>query len=66
MTDSRREEVADVFRSASPEETRMLGEAMGRAACAGDLIALIGDLGSGKTSWLEGLLGALASIRPLP
>ncbi|MBI2902487.1 MAG: tRNA (adenosine(37)-N6)-threonylcarbamoyltransferase complex ATPase subunit type 1 TsaE [Candidatus Methylomirabilis oxyfera] len=45
--------------SASPEETRALGEALGRHACAGDLIALIGDLGSGKTVFVAGLAAGL-------
>jgi tRNA threonylcarbamoyladenosine biosynthesis protein TsaE len=45
--------------SASPEETRALGEVMGRHACAGDLIALIGELGSGKTVFVAGLAAGL-------
>ena len=45
--------------STSPEETRALGEVMGRHACAGDLIALIGELGSGKTVFVAGLAAGL-------
>ena len=37
--------------SRSPEETLALGEALGRALAEGDVIALTGDLGAGKT-WL--------------
>jgi len=45
--------------STSLEETRALGEVMGRHACAGDLIALIGELGSGKTVFVAGLAAGL-------
>jgi tRNA threonylcarbamoyladenosine biosynthesis protein TsaE len=45
--------------SASPADTRALGEVMGRHACAGDLIALIGELGSGKTVFVAGLAAGL-------
>jgi len=47
------------FVTASPEDTRALGEVMGRHACAGDLIALIGELGSGKTVFVAGLAAGL-------
>lgn len=36
-----------------------MGEVMGRHACAGDLIALIGELGSGKTVFVAGLAAGL-------
>jgi tRNA threonylcarbamoyladenosine biosynthesis protein TsaE len=45
--------------SRSPEETRALGEAIGRHACTGDLIALIGELGSGKTVLVAGVAAGL-------
>ncbi|MDE2180071.1 MAG: tRNA (adenosine(37)-N6)-threonylcarbamoyltransferase complex ATPase subunit type 1 TsaE [candidate division NC10 bacterium] len=44
-----------VYHSASPEQTRALGEAVGRLAGAGDVIALIGELGTGKTLFVWGL-----------
>ena len=48
-----------MYASASPEETRALGEALGGYARAGDLIALIGELGSGKTLFVGGLARGL-------
>lgn len=59
MTESTQEVVAAVYRSASPEETCRLGAAIGRHASAGDLIALIGELGSGKTVLVQGLARGL-------
>ena len=59
MIDSLREEVAAVYRSTSPEETCRLGEALGKHARAGDLIALVGELGSGKTILVGGLARGL-------
>ena len=44
-----------VYHSASPEQTRALGEAVGGLADAGDLIALTGELGTGKTLFVGGL-----------
>ena len=48
-----------VYHSASPEQTRALGEAVGRLAEAGDVIALVGELGAGKTLFVGGLAGGL-------
>ncbi len=53
------------YRSTSPEEThriaaRLLDEAPGRA-----IIALSGDLGSGKTVFVQGIALALGSNRPV-
>jgi tRNA threonylcarbamoyladenosine biosynthesis protein TsaE len=45
--------------SRSPEETQALGEAWGRAARCGDVVALRGDLGAGKTQWVKGLARGL-------
>lgn len=46
---------AAVYHSASPEQTLALGEAVGRLADAGDVIALVGELGTGKTLLVSGL-----------
>ena len=48
-----------VYHSVSPEQTRALGEAVGRLADAGDLIALTGELGTGKTLFVGGLARGL-------
>lgn len=47
------------LRSDSPENTRALGERIGRLCAAGTVIALTGDLGSGKTAFVQGLARGL-------
>ncbi len=39
----------------SPEETQSLGEEIGKNLCEGDIVALIGELGAGKTCFAQGL-----------
>lgn len=43
------------FTARSPEEMREIGAKLGRAASPGDLIALVGDLGAGKTTLAQGI-----------
>ncbi len=43
------------FKTHSPEETRALGEQLGKTLKPGDVIALIGDLGTGKTCLTQGI-----------
>ena len=43
------------FKTESPEETQALGEKIGKTLKRGDVIALIGDLGSGKTCLTQGI-----------
>lgn len=53
------------FISHSPAETESLGEAWGRSAPRGRVIALSGDLGAGKTQLVKGLargLGVTARV----
>ena len=45
--------------SHNPEETFALGLACGRAADRGDVFALDGDLGAGKTHFVKGLVSAM-------
>ena len=45
--------------SRSPAETQALGQALGLAACPGDLILLWGNLGSGKTCLVQGIARGL-------
>src|SRR5512145_1231944 len=47
------------FISLSPSETSALGEGWGRAAQAGLVIGLSGDLGAGKTQLVKGLAQGL-------
>ena len=49
--------------SNSAEETSRLGERLGRLAGPGDVIALTGDLGSGKTQFARGV-AAGAGVDP--
>jgi len=43
------------FRTSSPKETIRLGQALGERLQEGDVVALVGDLGSGKTWFVKGL-----------
>jgi tRNA threonylcarbamoyladenosine biosynthesis protein TsaE len=45
--------------SDSPDATRALGRALGRAAPAGTFLALVGELGAGKTQLAKGVADGL-------
>ena len=45
--------------TASPEETRAVGGAIAPALRAGDVVSLTGDLGAGKTTFVQGVAEAL-------
>ena len=47
------------YASRSPEETQRLGETLGQRLKAGDVVATIGELGAGKTCFLQGLVRGL-------
>lgn len=49
----------------SAEETRALGEALGRTARAGDVLWLHGALGAGKTELTKGVAAGLESRTPV-
>jgi tRNA threonylcarbamoyladenosine biosynthesis protein TsaE len=51
-------------RSSTPEETAALGEALGRTLGPGDVVALYGELGSGKTCLVQGLVRGLGVSSP--
>lgn len=50
---------ATALRTRTREETEGLGERIGRAALPGDVIALWGELGAGKTTLVRGLARGL-------
>ncbi len=47
------------FETSSAEATRAVGAALGRLVRPGDVIALAGDLGAGKTVVTQGMAGSL-------
>jgi tRNA threonylcarbamoyladenosine biosynthesis protein TsaE len=50
--------------SASPEETEAAGERLGRGLHPGAVVALTGELGAGKTCFVQGLVHGLgATVR---
>lgn len=48
------------YESDSPARTEALGRALGRLLMPGDLVALSGELGGGKTCFVRGIVAALA------
>lgn len=53
------------FISHSEAQTRRLGARLAAFLNPGDVIALIGDLGSGKTRWVQGLCKGLGVTDPV-
>lgn len=49
----------------SPEETFALGESIGKAAREGELYTLVGDLGTGKTVFTQGIARGLGIDEPV-
>ena len=48
--------------SRSPDQTRRLGERVGGALQTGDVICLQGDLGAGKTTFVQGIAQGWGSV----
>ncbi len=48
-----------IFNTFSPGETIALGNKIGEQLGAGDVVALVGDLGAGKTTFMQGLAQGL-------
>jgi tRNA threonylcarbamoyladenosine biosynthesis protein TsaE len=46
----------------TPEDTAAAGEALGRTLVAGDVVALYGELGAGKTCFVQGLVRGLEVV----
>ncbi len=51
--------------SRSPEQTRRVGMRLGELLQRGDVIGLEGDLGSGKTTFVQGLASGWGSLDPV-
>lgn len=52
------------FESKRPEDTQRIGEALGARLGPGDVVACIGELGAGKTCFLQGLVRGLGVVEP--
>jgi tRNA threonylcarbamoyladenosine biosynthesis protein TsaE len=52
------------FISNSPEETASFGRQLAESLKPGDVLALTGDLGSGKTEFVKGFAAALGATTP--
>jgi tRNA threonylcarbamoyladenosine biosynthesis protein TsaE len=48
-----------IIHSRAPEDTEAAGETLGRLVQSGDVVALTGDLGAGKTLFVRGLARGL-------
>jgi tRNA threonylcarbamoyladenosine biosynthesis protein TsaE len=53
------------FLSRSPDQTQRIGVRLGELIQAGDLICLAGDLGSGKTTLVQGIARGWGSFDPV-
>jgi tRNA threonylcarbamoyladenosine biosynthesis protein TsaE len=50
--------------SRSPEETQKVGERLGACLGSGDVVACVGELGAGKTCFIQGLVRGLGVTEP--
>ena len=53
------------LRSCSPQDTEAIGAALAPVLRAGDVVLLVGELGSGKTALTRGQVRALGSADPV-
>ena len=49
----------------SPDETRAAARRLGRELAVGDVVSISGDLGTGKTVFVQGLAEALGVVGPV-
>ena len=57
----RREPRAWTRRSRSAEQTERIGRLIGRSLCGGEVLALCGELGAGKTTLVRGIVAGLGA-----
>jgi tRNA threonylcarbamoyladenosine biosynthesis protein TsaE len=62
MAQAKPEEECAEFVSRSPEETVLLGKRLGELLEPGDVVALIGALGAGKTTLAKGIAGGAGVV----
>ena len=55
----------NVIETHSAQETFELGQMVGRKAAAGEVYAMIGDLGVGKTAFSQGMASGLGIVEPV-
>jgi tRNA threonylcarbamoyladenosine biosynthesis protein TsaE len=53
-----------VIQTKSPSETIRLGKRIGGLLRSGDVVALVGELGAGKTQFIKGLAGGVGVGKP--
>jgi tRNA threonylcarbamoyladenosine biosynthesis protein TsaE len=61
--DSGKRSVSQTWVTRSPSETVDVGKALGKGLVEGDVVALYGELGSGKTTLIKGLAQGLGARR---
>lgn len=57
--------IADRYETASADETRQVGAAVASVLEAGDVVLLVGGLGAGKTTFVQGVAAALGVAEPV-
>ncbi len=53
------------LQTSDPEETRKIGEIIGRLLSPGDVVGLMGDLGAGKTVFAQGVARGIGAGGPV-
>ena len=53
-----------VFQTKSPSETIRIGKNIGSVLLPGDVVALVGELGTGKTQFIKGLAAGVGVGKP--
>ena len=54
-----------VYNSNSPKETENIAKEFAKELKGGDVVCLNGDLGTGKTAFVQGLVKALGFLEPI-